>query len=187
MQLCCRGDSIRKNLKSLAPLPPLPPLFLTRDLADFTFPQDRDPSKVLLIHGPSGLGKTSLASSLIPTALIVTELEALSDFNPLRHGGIIFDDCPLNRKDREMTLALLDNTKDRSIAGKGKWKMRYKNPKIPMLTPMIWCTNLYPTQFLLPFPEVTRRIEVWKATDKGIFVEDNTCWFITLGERLRKE
>lgn len=184
MQLVLREPSIRVSLTSILVPPPVK-LFLTRDLEDFTYPPRWDPSKVLLIHGMSGLGKTSLACSLIPTALICKNLESLSLFDPKRNGGIIFDDCPIPFKDREMQLAILDNTLDRQIAGQGKWKMRYRNPSIPALTPMIMCTNLYPTQYFLNVFEVTRRLEVWKAVEHGQFVEDTCAFKVVLGERLK--
>lgn len=176
MQIVLRGDSIRKNLESYLPPMAPPPLTLTRDLEDFTFPAHRDPLIALLIHGPSGFGKTSLASSLIPTGLIISEPEMLKRFNPRVHGGIIFDDCPMPLE-RETQLALLDNTKDRTIAARKDkiWRCRFSNPFIPMKTSMIILTNVYPTYLFHPLPEIQRRLNVWRAVTFGVFIED-THW-----------
>jgi len=185
-EICLRKNAIESNLGSMAPPPPVPRPILSRDLADFTYPPHWDPSIPLLIHGRSGLGKTSLALSLIPTALIVKEPEALKLFNPKRNGGIVFDDCPLpSMRDRELQLALLDNTTNRTLSGKGKWKFRYSNPLIPAMIPMIICTNLYPTQCFLNVPEISRRLpQIWTPTAQGIFKEDKTAFQITLGEKI---
>jgi len=185
-EICLRKNAIESNLQSMAPPLPVPRPSLSRDLEDFTYPPQWDPSIPLLIHGRSGLGKTSLALSLIPTALIVKEPEALKSFNPKRNGGIVFDDCPLpSMKDRELQLALLDNTTDRTLSGKGKWKFRYSNPMIPASTPIIICTNLYPTQCFLNVPEISRRLQqIWQPTAQGIFKEDKTAFQITLGEKI---
>lgn len=164
MNLCTRGKTIRKELKRLLPPRPVPPLPLIRDLTDFQYPEwNRE--KSLIITGMSGMGKTSLACSLIPSALMVTTLEDLKRLNPKRHTGIIFDDMAMP-KERETQLALLDRTKPTSIEG-----VRYKNPKIPLGIPTIFCTNFPVEMYLIQVLEVMRRVEVWTTKSCGVFEE----------------
>lgn len=162
MQLTINGKRIRRELKRLLPVIPLPALPLVRPLVDFLIPH-WDRSLSLLITGRSGMGKTSLACSLMPTALIVTTLEDLKYLNPKMHGGIIFDDMPMP-KEREVQLALLDRSKPVSIAG-----VRYKNPRIPLGTSTIFCTNLPAQVYLIQVTEILRRVVVWETERMGVF------------------
>jgi len=166
MQLTLSGKRIRKELKRLLPQVPVAPSPLVRPLADFQHPR-WDKTLALLIWGPSEMGKTSLALSLMPTALIVNHKENLSHFNQKTNGGIIFDDmAPIQT--REEQLSFLDRTKTVSITG-----CRYKNPQIPMGTPTIFCTNWEPKNYFSPVKEVFRRLRVWKAVALYTFVEEN--------------
>jgi len=162
MQLTLRGTQVKKELKKLAKKQREPwksPLI--RPLTDFSFPT-LDLNKALIIQGRSNLGKSSLAVSLCPTALICSTLEDLNLLTS-KNGGIIFDDMGVP-KDREVQLALVDLTKPTSIGG-----VRYKNPRIPSGTIRIWTTNLQWFAEWNQSEEVTRRIQVIEASSEGCF------------------
>lgn len=164
MQLCIHGKTIRKELKRLLPPKAGPPLPLGRPLADFDIPV-WNKQLTLVLHGRSNMGKTSLACSLIPSACIVNELDALRRFDPKTNGGIIFDDMKLPM-DRELHLALIDRMKETQV------RVRYKNVTIPIGTLTIFCSNWEPQNYFYQVPEVMRRLEIWHPTSPGVFIKD---------------
>lgn len=162
LMLTLHGKAIRKELKKLLPPQPVAPSPLLRPLSEFQMPA-WDRTLTLVLHGRSNVGKTSLAVSLIPSALVVNELDALRSFNPKKHTGIIFDDMPLPNN-RELQLSLIDTSKDTQV------KVRYKNVKIPAGTPRVFGTNWEPANYFMQVPEVLRRIVTWYSNQQGVFI-----------------
>jgi len=121
-------------------------------------------SRALILHGLSGLGKSSLARSLLPTALFIRHIEDLKKFKTGYHEGIIFDDMSFmgepgtakGRWPRESQIHLVDYDYDRSIHG------RYYNTTIPAGTPKIFTTNLSPREILAVTEQaIERRTTSW--------------------------
>lgn len=129
-----------------------------RDLETYGCLPQWDRSKALILHGRSFLGKTSLARSLMPTALFVNNIETLKDLKVGVHQGIIFDDMNFmgepgtakGRWPRESQIHLVDYDYDRSI------HCRYFNATIPARTPKIFTTNLSPREMLMVLEEAVR-------------------------------
>lgn len=140
------------------------PIKPPRDLETYGSVPQWDRSKALILHGSSGLGKSSLARSLMPTALFVSHMEDLKMFKPGIHEGIIFDDMnwmgdpetQRGRWSRESQIHLVDWDNDRSI------HCRYHNTTIPAGTPKVFTTNLLPREILLVHDEaIHRRTTNW--------------------------
>jgi hypothetical protein len=148
--------SIADTLKALHPLPPPQPLWGS---AAFPTHPPWDQSKVLILSGPSGLGKSSLAQALMPTALFCSSADQLKEFDPRRHEGIIFDDMNFLHWPRESQIHLVDFDFPRSI------HLRYRNALIPKNTPKIFTTNLNPLGILnCADPAIRRRSTAWKIS-----------------------
>jgi len=131
-----------------------------------------DPLKTLILWGPSGIGKTSLAIHLLHgKGLLVSQIDSLRRFGP-NYSGIILDDMslmgdPITKKGQwpvEGQIHLVDNYNARQI------RCRYENADIPARTLKIWTTNKRPCEILDVHEEaIQRRIEAWelKLTSKG--------------------
>jgi len=148
-----RKAQLKKYYKGQAPPVPLSPHPLCRDLAIYTNLPQWDRSTALILHGRSGIGKTTLAISILRMPLIVTEIEDIRNFSPKNHTGIIFDDCAwIADLPREKQIHLVDTMLSRTF------QSRYKNSLIPAGTPRIITTNL-PSRQILPvwLEEIRRR------------------------------
>lgn len=135
-----------------------------RDLGTYGCLPQWDRSKALILHGRSFLGKSSLARSLMPTALFIRNIEDLKKFKVGVHQGIIFDDMNFmgepgtakGRWPRESQIHLVDYDYDSSIHG------RYYNTTIPAGTPKIFTTNLSPREILAVTEQaIERRTTSW--------------------------
>lgn len=150
---------LHPNLEdSIIALVPQGHMTLTYQLPDFgTIPQ-WDRSKALILTGQSGLGKTCLARALMPTALMISQIEDLRDYKPHTHQGIILDDMNFQGDQRgkgawprEAQIHLVDFDYPRSI------RLRYKNYKIPAGTSKIFTSNLLAREVLEIHDEAIRR------------------------------
>lgn len=121
-----------------------------------------DESKVLILWGDTGLGKTSMAKILVPKpALMVSHLDDLKKFRSGYHLGIIFDDVSIKHLPETSQIHLLDNFDTRSI------HVRYGTVTIPKNTPKIFTCNEFPVSKI---PAIERRIQNIRVTN-----------FITMG------
>lgn len=123
-----------------------------------------DRSKALILHGRSGLGKSSLARSLLPTALFVSRIDDLKQLGEAHFDGIIFDDMnfmgePMTGKGkwaREWQVHLVDYDYRRTIHG------RYYDAIVPAGTAKIFTTNLSPREMMMVSDEaIKRRTTAW--------------------------
>lgn len=150
--------SIIQNLKALHPTPPQPPSWA---LETFGRVPQWALSKALILHGPSGLGKSSLAKALLPMALFCSHTDQLKQYDPQKMYGIIFDDMNFLHWPRESQIHLVDWDFMRSI------HLRYVNASIPAHTPKIFTTNLLPLGMInAADPAVARRTTAWHVTGR---------------------
>ena len=116
-----------------------------------------DQFDTLVLHGESGVGKTTLAFYLLPGALWVTHMDDLPKFDPREHTGIIFDDMAFKHLPRESQIHLVDYDHPRTI------HIRYTTATIPAKTRKIFCCN-YPGELFLDDPAIARRVLYKKVT-----------------------
>lgn len=127
--LAIHGESIERNLKKSK----VHHFTAKYKPADFTLPLQAD-FKVLLIHGPSNLGKTHYAIAHFKNALVVSHIDDLKNLHP-DHDGIIFDDMSFKKWPIEAVIHLLDYDLPRSI------HVRYGTVLIPANIPKIFTHN----------------------------------------------
>lgn len=120
-----------------------------------------DDTKVLVLWGDTGLGKTSMAKILVPKpALMVSHLDDLKKFRAEYHKGIIFDDVSIQHLPETAQIHLLDYLDTRSI------HVRYGTVTIPKNTPKIFTCNNFPVSDI---PAIRRRIQSVRITK---FIKD---------------
>lgn len=154
------SDSLAKTFQALAPatahLSSLP-------LAVYgTLFEWNRRAHTLLIFGITNVGKTTLATSLLPNALLTRHLDLLADYS-LGYDGIILDDMSFNHLHDEAQIALLDLAFDSQV------HVRYRVARIPAGTPRIITTNRHPLEVIrLGNPAIARRVKVieWKGYSK---------------------
>lgn len=116
-----------------------------------------DETKVLILWGDTGLGKTSMAKILVPKpALMVSHLDDLKKFRSGYHKGIIFDDVSIKHLPETSQIHLLDSFDTRSI------HVRYGTVTIPKDTPKIFTCNEFPVSKI---PAIERRIQAIRVTN----------------------
>jgi hypothetical protein len=116
-----------------------------------------DETKVLILYGDTGMGKTSMAKIMVPKpALMVSHLDDLKKFRPGYHQGIIFDDVSIKHLPETAQIHLLDNYETRSI------HVRYGTVTIPKETRKIFTCNEFP---VTKIPAIERRIQHFKITN----------------------
>lgn len=149
------SSKVQERLGALVPLPPVQECF---PLELFGETPQWDQSKVLILTGRSGLGKTELARSLLPTAVFCREIEDIRGMTS-ESVGLIFDDMtfmgdPHTGKGEwppEKQIHLCDWNHPSSI------RLRYKNFTIPAHTPKIITSNKLAREVLDIHNEAIRR------------------------------
>jgi len=115
---------------------------------------EKKPKQTLLLHGPSGTGKTQLAKTLLQSLnikyVLVREIEGLKKFSAGLHRGIIFDDMDVSSRSREELIHMFDIEQDSDI------RILYGTKVIPAYTVKIFTTN-NPGQFLRNDKALSRR------------------------------
>lgn len=164
--LFLQGDKIKSYLRSIGPrAATAQPAWELDSFGDL--PEWKD-STTLLLLGEPGIGKTSLACALIPNALFVSHLDALREFNPGVHGGIIFDDMTFTHIPRESQIHLIDFDFDRQI------HCRYANAFIPKGTWKIIVSNRYKGEVLLVSDgAISRRLTIWRMINVNQILLEN--------------
>jgi len=155
--LVTRRDCVMRSLRQLKPRT----LEVLHPLSTYKLPTLWDPRLSLILSGESGLGKTSLAKALLPTALLVSHMDALKNYDPALYFGIIFDDMNFMHTPREAQIHLVDTAEDRDL------HCRHVTALLPKETPRIFTTNLGGGRILqLHDAAIKRRCTEWDF--KGI-------------------
>lgn len=105
----------------------------------------------LYVHGKTGVGKTRWALSQFEKPLLVSHMEGLKQFSPMKHDGIVFDDMCFNdhtKFDVGMLINLFDWEIPRTI------KVMYGSVEIPAHTKKILTSNLPFKQCMLQMSEM---------------------------------
>lgn len=106
-----------------------------------------------ILCGPAGCGKSALVKAKYPTALWVTHMDDLVQFDGDRHEAIIFDDMSFTHMPRGAQIHIVDQDDDRSI------HVRYTVAHIPANTIKVFTTNVRQI-FDLDDPAIKRRVKV---------------------------
>ncbi len=115
--------------------------------------------KTQIFWGVPGVGKTCFALALIPTALMVSHMDDLLNYDEQIHGGIVFDDMSLSHHPRTSQIHLVDQDFPRSI------HCRYSTATIPAQTKKIFTTNETEGQCLdINDGAIRRRVSIIKLT-----------------------
>lgn len=151
------GTAIIRNLRGLLPSK----IDLEFPISEFVCNFEWDRSKLLILHGPTNTGKTSLAAALLPKALFVRHIDRLKDYDSIKYEGIIFDDMSFRHMPREGQIHICDTKFESDI------HVRYGVANIPKYTPRILTTNLAPDYVILyDDPAIERRCQAVEITEK---------------------
>lgn len=142
---------IKRCFTELSPSMVTPPRY---SLDSFQWTFDKDFSKSIIFWGESGIGKTCFARALLPTALLVSHMDDLLQFNPDKHEGLIFDDMDFKHTPRSAQIHLTDIDEPRSI------HCRYQCALIPANTKKIFTTNEDNGSIFMDDPAIKRRTKV---------------------------
>lgn len=92
--------------------------------------------RCLWLHGPSGIGKTQFAVSLVERPLFVRHVDQLKKYAPGDFGGLIFDDMSFLHWPREAQIQLLDCEMPTAI------HCRYAIVELPAYTRRVFTSNV---------------------------------------------
>lgn len=110
---------------------------------DFKIPDDvsswrRKRRKVLLVNGPSGIGKTQMVLSLFKNPLLCRHMDKLKTFIPGVHDAIVFDDMAFAHYPREAKIHIVDTEEEADL------NVKHGMITIPAETPRVITTNVGP-------------------------------------------
>lgn len=108
-------------------------------LADFNVPP-LILNKAVLLWGPGGTGKTEFALAHFEKPLFVRHIDALREFRPGFHDGVVFDDMDFQHWPHGSRVHILDMSRPAQI------HCRYSHAILPRGTRRIFCSN---SQFIL--------------------------------------
>lgn len=149
--LCLYGAQLEKSFQELSPTASHT---CARPLTDFALTWVWDQSRLLIIWGPTNVGKSTLACSLLPQSLLTRHLDLLASYTSTKYHGVVLDDMAFKHLHREAQIALADTHFTTQV------HVRYKVATLPKGTPRILTTNRHPEEvFDLSDPAVARRIQ----------------------------
>ena len=131
-------DKWEQNLKRVAQLYKIKKVkkrYGREDFKEIKVPWKPEGRECLVISGPSGIGKTQFAKTLLKNPLLVRHKDKLKQFDETIHDGIIFDDMNFSHWPREACIHLLDTEEDSDI------DVKCSMITIPWGTPRIFTTN----------------------------------------------
>lgn len=91
-------------------------------------------TRVLVLLGESGTGKTQRALAMFHNPLLVRHIDRLKSLTP-KHDGVVFDDLAFRHWPRESVIHLLDFDEDSDV------NCRHYCGVIPAGMPRVFCTN----------------------------------------------
>lgn len=157
------AKTLRESLRSYLPKQPHSQ---ARDLSSFGTLFNWDRARLLLLHGETNLGKTTLAVSLLPNSLLTRHLDLLASSDT--SGGIVFDDMSFHHLHDEAQIAICDTAFTTQV------HVRYHVAEIKEKTPRILTTNKAPYEVLnLNNPAIARRVQVVHMKGIGIYEEQD--------------
>lgn len=128
---------------------PIPKIYF----GPFPFCFDHDWTLTQVIQGDTNIGKTQYAKTLFPNPFFIDHVDKLKSFDPLVHGGIIFDDMVFTHWPVQSQIHLTDIVDERTV------HIRYGIVTIPAETKRVFTCNYG----RFPFnddPAIQRRVQV---------------------------
>lgn len=160
--LCLYETALQRSFEGLSPMHSHA---CARALTDFAMTWAWPEDLALILWGPTNVGKTTLACSLLPQSLLTRHLDTLATYSSTRYNGVIMDDMAFKHLHREAQIALVDTYFTTQI------HVRYKVAVLPKGTRRIVTTNRHPEEiFDLSDPAIKRRVFVVKVQGRGDYL-----------------